>query len=55
MSITERCDEIIRLIDEVLGESTSETDVCRRPPPGTSLQAAAGISRIRPPLTAVEH
>lgn len=55
MSITERCDEIIRLIDEVLGESPSETDVRRRPTPGTSLQTAAGISRMRPQLTPVEH
>lgn len=54
MSITERCDEIIRLIDEVLGESPSETDVRRRPPPAR-LQTAAGISRMRPQLTPVEH
>ena len=47
MSITDRCDEIIRLIDEVLGESPSATDVRRRPTPGTSLQAAAGGGRPR--------
>jgi len=47
MSITDRCDEIMRLIDEVLGESPSETDVRRRPAPSTSLQTAAGGGRPR--------
>lgn len=42
MSITDRCDEIIRLIDEVLGESPSETDVRRRPVPGAGLETAGG-------------
>lgn len=46
MAIIDRCDEIIRLIDEVLGESPS-ADVLRRPTPGTSLQTAAGGGRPR--------
>ena len=47
MSTTDRCDEIIRLIDEVLGESPSDPDVRCRPTPGTSLQTAAGVGRPR--------
>lgn len=47
MSITDRCDEIMRLIDEVLGESPSDTDVRRRTAPSTSLQTAAGVGRPR--------
>lgn len=51
MSVTERCDEIIRLINEVLGESSSETDVRRHPaPPSTTLQTAVGAPRAWPAL-----
>jgi hypothetical protein len=56
MSITERCDELIRLIDEVLDESLSETDVRRRPAPSNlRVQTAVGMLRARPPLMPVEH
>jgi hypothetical protein len=56
MSVTDRCDEIIRLIDEVLGESSSETDVRRHPaPPNKTLQTAVGARRVWPALMPVEH
>lgn len=56
MSVTDRCDEIIRLINEVLGESPSETDVRRHPAPaGTTLQTAIGAPRVWPALMPVER
>ena len=56
MSVTDRCDEIIRLINEVLGESSSETDARRHPaPPTTTLQTAVGAPRAWPALMPVEH
>ena len=56
MSVTDRCDEIIRLIDEVLGESPSETDVRRHPAPSNAtLQSAIGTPRVWPSLMPVER
>jgi hypothetical protein len=48
MSMTDRCDEIIRLIDEVLDENAAEFDVHRLPPPPRmNLQLTSGIPRMR--------
>ena len=56
MSITDRCDEIIRLIDEVLDDGPSETDVHRRPAPSiTRVQTAVGMPRMGSLVMPVEH